>query len=69
MEKSRAAGKGLGVKRVGSRRVASQAPGVCKRRLQSDLNDATNVVSGIISIFYSVFTPVINAFCTRKLHL
>ena len=52
MEKSRAAGKGLGVKR---------APG--------DLNDATNVVSGIISIFYSVFTPVINAFCTRKLHL
>ena len=32
-------------------------------------NNATNVVSGIINIFYSVFTPVINAFCTRKLHL
>ena len=52
--------EGAGVKR---------APGVCKRWLQSDLNNATNVVSGIISIFYSVFTPVINAFCTWKLHL
>ena len=51
------------------REGVKQAPGVCKWRLQSDLNNATNVVSGIISIFYSVFTPVINAFCTRKLHL